>query len=198
MPKKSFAATTRRSARKVAAPERDDPRQGRLPLQEGQSTQGGIRVRAEYRTPEYTCWGHMRQRCENPKCKYYEYYGGRGIRVCSRWRNYDNFLNDLGRRPTPAHTIERINNDGNYEPGNCRWATRTEQLNNTRKNVRIELNGETHTLAEWKRLLKLPRGRLEARLKRGWTIDKALGEPAVRNNKYAERIAKFRCANRVA
>lgn len=83
-------------------------------------------------TPEYTCWGSMRHRCRNPKSSKYADYGGRGISVCERWNSFENFLADMGRRPTPAHSLDRINNDGNYEPGNCRWATPKEQMNNRR------------------------------------------------------------------
>jgi len=83
-------------------------------------------------TPEYTCWCHIKDRCSNPNGRFYHRYGGRGIRVCARWENsYENFLADMGRRPAPELSIDRIDNDGDYRPGNCRWATKTEQNRNS-------------------------------------------------------------------
>lgn len=83
---------------------------------------------------EYFVWKTMKARCRNPKNLEFKNYGGRGIKVCDRWLNsFEAFLGDMGRRPTPAHSIDRINNDGNYEPGNCRWATWKQQAANRRK-----------------------------------------------------------------
>lgn len=85
-------------------------------------------------TPEYTAWAAMIRRCTNPKQDNYRYYGGRGITVCSRWRrSFSAFLADMGRKPSPNHSIDRRENEGNYEPDNCRWATRSEQRRNRRQ-----------------------------------------------------------------
>ena len=83
-------------------------------------------------TTEYQIWCTMRQRCNNPRDSSFKYYGGRGIRVCERWNDFRNFLADMGPRP-PGLTLDRINNDGDYEPSNCRWATVKEQMNNKRQ-----------------------------------------------------------------
>lgn len=86
-------------------------------------------------SPEHRTWKNMKRRCDNPKGNRWMQYGGRGIKVCERWLNsYENFLEDMGRKPSPIHSIDRINVNGNYEPSNCRWATPKEQSNNTTRN----------------------------------------------------------------
>jgi len=97
--------------------------------------------------PEYYIWSSMRRRCYYPRDISYKYYGARGIKVCERWNDFSNFLTDMGYRPTPKHRIERINNDGDYEPANCRWATPKEQAHNRRSGVHL-ISGERSTTAK--------------------------------------------------
>lgn len=129
-------------------------------------------------TPEYHTWQSMNGRCHNPNNQSFDRYGGRGISVCDRWRySFVNFLADMGKRPTPDHSIDRINNDGNYEPGNCHWATKSEQSRNTRSNRLLTHDGQTLTLTEWAEIKGINRTTLEGRLIRGWPVDRALTEP---------------------
>lgn len=143
--------------------------------------------------PEYAAWQHMISRCHKPKDKGYKLYGGRGITVSDRWRNsFENFIADMGFRPSSQHSIDRIDNDGNYEPSNCRWATTTEQATNRRNNHRISHDGITDTLKGWSVRMGLPRELLRSRLSRGWPIDIALTTPpdVVASRKIAAQLRK--------
>lgn len=110
------------------------------------------RKHGRHNTPEYYRWLSLKSRCTNPANPAYADYGGRGITVCQRWADsFEAFLEDVGERPSPEHSIDRIDNDGNYEPNNVRWATKQEQANNRRTNVQVTYNGKTKTLAAWAR-----------------------------------------------
>lgn len=126
-------------------------------------------------TPEWITWSSMRGRCSNRKSRDWKNYGGRGIKVCDRWLNsFANFFADMGPRPTPKHSIDRIDNDGPYSPDNCRWVTRTKQSRNRRSNRNISFNGKTRTLAEWGERAGIDPETISFRLKSGWTIERAL------------------------
>ncbi len=131
------------------------------------------------KTPEYKVWCGIKTRCTNENEPKYRYYGGRGIMMCERWLDsFDNFLTDMGPRPSPKHEIDRFpNNDGNYDPDNCRWATKVEQANNKRSNLILTMNGESLTLSQWCRRLSIPVGRTSSRLKKGWSVENALTAP---------------------
>lgn len=130
------------------------------------------------RTPEYGIWHGMKDRCSNPKSDRWLRYGGRGIRVCERWLNsFENFYADMGPRPSSDHQIDRIDNDGDYEPGNCRWVTRLVNSNNKESSRMIEFRGKTQSLSQWAREVGLTKGALETRLNTGWTVERALTEP---------------------
>src|ERR1700748_3622937 len=132
-------------------------------------------VKKRTRPAAYVVWTMIKQRCYNKKHTHYDRYGGRGIRVCERWINsYDNFILYMGGPPPPRHTIERIDNEGNYNPSNCRWATQKEQAQNRRNTVAIAFNGETMCLTEWAKKLNIGVTTLHWRIfKRKWPIEKA-------------------------
>lgn len=125
--------------------------------------------------PEYKIWAQMKQRCRTDVN-----YLGRGIAVCERWNSFENFINDMGRRPTQKHSIDRIDNDGNYEPGNCRWATRAVQNSNTRRNDLFEINGVLKTAAECSRDLGGAHSLVKDRLRLGWSRTEAFTKPKIR------------------
>ena len=134
-------------------------------------------ARVNMQTKEYVTWCAVISRCCTATASKYRNYGGRGITVCQRWReSFEAFIQDMGECPSPKHSIDRINNDGHYEPGNCRWATMKEQARNRSSNVRFTISGHTRTLAEWAEVAGIKYGTLHSRLKRGWTIERALSE----------------------
>ena len=110
---------------------------------------------------EYWAWRDMKKRCLLPTNKYFYNYGGRGISVCDSWlESYDNFLQDMGRRPSGKYSLDRIDNNGNYEPSNCRWASKEQQDNNRRSNVKWMFDGELLTIAQIARRVKTSNQRL--------------------------------------
>ena len=124
----------------------------------------------------YMAWEAMIQRCTNHKHKYYNIYGGRGITVCDRWLKFENFLEDMGECP-PGLTLERRNNNKGYSPSNCYWATWKQQQRNRRNNRPITHNGKTQLLIEWAEETGIDRKTITARLKRGWSTERALKTP---------------------
>lgn len=130
--------------------------------------------------PEYPIWKNIIQRCKNPNSPAYNRYGGRGIKLCKRWERFPNFLADMGCRPSNNHSVDRVNNNGNYCAKNCKWSTPKEQRRNTSKNNIFEYQGNFKTLADWADCYKIPRGTLYYRLVlKKWEIQRALLEPVV-------------------
>lgn len=132
-------------------------------------------------TRTYNSWEGMKGRCLNPNNQRWESYGGRGITVCERWLNFDNFLADMGDRPK-GRSLDRIDNNGNYELSNCRWATPRQQQNNMKTNILLQYKGRTKTLTQWARFLKMEYCVLRFRIKRGWTVERAFNRPIRRRN----------------
>lgn len=124
----------------------------------------------------YRAWAQMKQRCNNPTNPNYQRYGGRGIKVCPRWLEFENFYCDMGDAPEGL-SLDRIDNDGDYEPGNCRWATAKQQNRNARFNTIITHQGVARPLAEWAEIIGISQITLSSRLQRGWSIARALSTP---------------------
>ena len=119
------------------------------------------------RSPTYSCWAHMVQRCINPNDAEFKNYGARGITVCERWRDFRGFLSDMGEKPSDR-SLERVDNRNGYEPGNCVWATSQQQSRNTRRNVWVELEGEIMVLNDAAKKLRIAPTTLYMRIARGW------------------------------
>jgi hypothetical protein len=133
----------------------------------------------------------MNSRCNNPNNPQYHDYGGRGIRVCDRWggdNGFANFIADIGRRPSNKHSIERIDNDGNYEPDNCRWATRSEQQRNRRVNRLLTYNGHTMCVAELADHLGISHAVIRSRLAQGWTVEEIFAIPRHKHRRHVKNL----------
>lgn len=142
-------------------------------------------------TKEHRTWILIKYRCHTATASDYYRYGGRGIKVCDRWRSsFMDFLSDMGRAPSPKHTIDRINVHGNYEPGNCRWATNLEQSNNRGNNIFFEYNGESRTISDWCRLLGLQTQTVYVRVKKGMSFSDAVNKPIDKKYSSIERAKK--------
>lgn len=127
--------------------------------------------------PLYQCWHGIKRRCLNPKRKDYPYYGGRGIKICERWMSFGNFRDDMYESWKPGLTIERRDNDKDYCPENCYWATREQQALNTRQVHLVTIDGVTKCMAEWQRFSGLKRYTFYGRIIRGWTVEDAVKKP---------------------
>jgi len=126
---------------------------------------------------EYSAWKAMCRRCKDSNMKHFHNYGGRGIKVCRRWESYESFLQDMGRKPTLDHSIDRIDNDGDYCPENCRWATQKEQSRNQRSNRILTYRGKSQCVTAWAEELGMASHVLQHRVDRGWSVERALGTP---------------------
>lgn len=157
----------------------------RKPLTHGYCT---VRKSEEFRV--HRVWSQMIQRCRNPNSSSYRYYGGRGINVCERWQGEDgfaNFIEDMGPRPE-GRLLERKDNDGDYTPENCRWATKAEQARNTHQNVVIEYEGRSQCLKAWAEELDLPYQPLYLRIrKNGWSIERAFTTPIRKSSRKGQK-----------
>ncbi len=142
-------------------------------------------------TPEYQSWLGMKQRCSNPKKREFQNYGGRGIRVCPEWTvSFSAFFTYVGNRPTIKHSLDRIDVNGDYEPGNVRWATQKEQIDNTTVVKMVTINGRTQSQAAWGREMGLSNGQITGRIKSGWGQIEAIVTPSIQGQKLHKFVPK--------
>ncbi len=144
-------------------------------------------------TSEYKSWCHLKERCLNPNCKNYDDYGGRGIKVCDEWKDdFAAFYNHVGDKPSSEHSIHRIENDGNYEPGNVKWATAEEQNRDKRTTIWLEFRGKTKSLPDWCDELGLDASTIRARIQAyGWDTERALTEKIKNETRYFEYDGQY-------
>lgn len=156
-----------------------------MPAKSHGATAGRKGKTALYRT--FRSWLSMKQRCLNPRDTNYAKYGGRGVKVCDRWReSFETFLADMGEMPDGC-TLDRKDTNGDYEPDNCQWANRKAQTRNRRNTKRLTVNGETKTLGEWADLTGMNYHTLSYRLRRGWSPEQALTTPPASSGSGAYR-----------
>lgn len=139
------------------------------------------RTHGMHDTRQYHIWENMKARCSNEKCMYYKFYGGRGIQVCERWLTFAAFWEDMRDGYADHLTIDRKDCNGDYEPGNCRWATIDEQKANVRSNIWLAFRGERKTRAQWAKALGFRPGMILKRIRAGWSVDEALSTPPLRS-----------------
>lgn len=140
-------------------------------------------------TPEYRAWHAMKVRCNNKNAPNYRLYGGRGIRVCESWNgSFETFFSDMGKRPSKYHQLDRIDNDGDYKPENCRWATATQQANNRRSNRLLTVRGKTKTVAEWSREVGVEADTIRKRLASGMSDEEAIESGNLRSKCSVEHV----------
>lgn len=130
------------------------------------------------REPLYSTWYGIKDRCLNKDAINYSNYGGRGIKICERWKkSFSNFASDMGNRPSNQHTVERIDNNKGYNPQNCAWRTRHDQNRNKRNTILVTYNGQTKCVADWCKIYNIGQQTLSYRVRNGWEIEKALTTP---------------------
>ncbi len=153
---------------------------------------------AKSKHPLYPTWCNMLSRCYKPSHQKYHCYGERGISVCDRWINsFWDFVSDVGDKPTPQHSIDRYpNRDGNYEPGNVRWATQAEQTRNTRRNTILTVDGQSETIMDWAAIKSISHAAIVFRKKKGWSDHDAVSippKPKAENNTLTPVGAMRKC-----
>lgn len=157
-----------------------NPRRRFIALHHFTVTKHPKRTHGLSKTPEYRSWNQMRRRCLNPRSREYRYYGGRGITVCPQWSDFETFLSDMGKRPDLSYSLDRIDNHGNYEPSNCRWANQSAQNFNRRVLAPSRLftwRGETLSTHQWAKRVGMSPGVVTTRLHRGWSFERAITTP---------------------
>lgn len=133
---------------------------------------------------EYKIWCGIKRRCYNKKYMGYKNYGGRGIKMCDRWlESFEYFYEDMGPRPSDSHSIDRIDNDGDYSKENCRWTTREEQNNNTSRNIYLTYNNVTKTISQWAKELNISSSTIKYRINKGWPVE-TIFAPSKKNGKH--------------
>lgn len=147
------------------------------------------RTHGKTKSREYRIWKQMRSRCERATSPDYANWGGRGIKVCDRWQSFANFLDDMGECPDGASIDRFPDNNGNYEPGNCRWATYTEQARNKTNNHLLTFNGETACIAEWSERTGISQKLIRVRILGGWSVEDALSLPVT--GSHADKLIEF-------